>query len=163
MSTEDRNLGPLLIILIVLLVALGANYTREGKWGEILGRFGIEFTENLTLIEPASPGQVVEEFPLELLWIVQDTKVIESGLYKDRQGREVLMTAYTTKAPVSDVFAGYLNFLVEHEYDVESADAKSGVALIWSQSDKWRTLIQIELKSAGVSEVRVSARRTVVE
>jgi hypothetical protein len=157
---KESNLGPLLIILTVLLVALGGYYTREGKWGEVLSRFGIDIHKsNLTLEQAAAPGRVIEGFPIEFLGIVRDARTVDSGRYVDKEGITVLVTTYETNAPISDMFAGYVNFLADHNYEIVRADAKSGVAFLSALSDDWKVMVEMNLKDARTSTVEVIAER----
>lgn len=159
---RESNLGPLLIILTVLLVALGAHYTREGEWGEVLSRFGIDIHKSSLILEQgAAPGRVIEGFPTELLGIVRDARTVDSGRYVDKEGATVLVTRYETNAPISDMFAGYVNFLADHNYEIVRADVKSGVAFLSALSDEWKVIVEMNLKDARTSTVEIQARRVV--
>jgi len=163
MEEKNRNLGPLLIILIALLVAVGGYLSREGRWGEMLSKFGLSLGSGLELVEGVQQGEVINGFPVDLLGIVQDAEVLESGRYKDKKGNEVMKTTYSTRAAISDIFAGYVNYLSEHGYEIISADARSGVAAISATGGGFDLSMKASIEGAHTNEVEIVTRVSVIE
>src|SRR5690242_8498418 len=117
----DRNLGPLLIILTVLLVAVLGNWLKEHSWTK--EPWNIGFTLELT----APVGEVVAGFPVDLVTQAVDSKVETSAKYQlqdDKGPAEVFSATYTTEAKIADLFGAYVNYFSNHGYIVTKTEAR---------------------------------------
>lgn len=166
MPTNSSNLSPLLIILVVLLVAVGGYITKEDRWPDVLAKVGLAGEKTFVLESAAAPGEVVAGFPLDLLGIVRDTKVIESGKYLGREvdGRATMLkVSYETAANVFDMFAAYVTFLTDKGYTIERAGSQRGETNINAEKDGEKIIIKMFAKDSKASIVEVSVVKAVIE
>lgn len=161
---QSNNLGPLLIILVILLVSLAAHYAREGRWMDLLSKIGWVREETLVLQERAIPPRVISDFPTELLAIVRDTEVVDSASYRSEDGTKlILRTSFLTKASPSDLFAAYLSFFSENGYKVSEARAGQLSAKIEANNSSREVSVVIKTKGSTVNEVEISVERIVIK
>ncbi len=157
---SHSNLGPLLIILAFLILTVGGVAIRQNKWPGLPWSLGLAPT-NFTLISEAKSGEVVRGFPAGLLSLVQDTKIIKSAGYvlaSDKTKSEVLTTTYTTKAPVADLFAVYLQYFNDSGYTVLNTRVVSGHSSLEAANSTHNVSVSISIYRMAGSEVRVDVR-----
>jgi len=157
---EDRNLGPLLIILTVLLVAVLGNWLKDHSWTK--EPWNIGFTLELT----APVGSVVEGFPIDFVTQATDSEIVASAKYqlKDEKGEaEVLSATYTTKAKIADLFGAYVNYLSEHGYTITKTEARGVTSNITASLGQSTVSISIYALTAKLNEVRVDMRQPVIQ
>ncbi|MBX4195882.1 hypothetical protein KW796_02955 [Candidatus Parcubacteria bacterium] len=150
-ETRSRNLGPLLIILAVLIVAVGWHRINEGR---------------VEVIETAESGRIVEDFPVDLILVVRDASVKKSdrSIEGDLIGQsQILSVTYTTKAKVPDLFGAYVNYFSEHGYDLKKTESKEGEAVIQAERDGLGITIGMSVAGPQNQEVRIEVKRPMVQ
>lgn len=162
---KSRNLGPLLIILVVLLVALGAYVQREDKWGEVFSKVGLVKEDSFQLKSVARDGEAVEGFPEYLLGVVQDAKVVESAIYTDKEdeSRIKMVAIYETEAGIPDMFAAYLTYLTDRGFNISQALSQRGETRIGATAGELNVEIKMYTKVYKVNIVEIEALTDVLE
>lgn len=163
---QSRNLGPLLIVLFILLLSLGAHITREGRWGDVLAKFGFVRPEPSFLLDSeAVPGKVIRDFPSEFLTVVSDAEVVGSQRFLGtdaESGQERLTVKFLTEANPADMFAAYLNYFTDKGYmpDDRVKRSNNSFAVLGREG---RVFFQVSKANTRQSEVLISIERAVVE
>ncbi len=162
---KNSNLGPLLIILTFLLLAVSGYVAREKRWPGLPWSFGVAPTQ-FDLILEAPQGGVVAGFPVEFLGLAKDREVESSAKYsvEEALGRvEVYTTTYTTSASIADLFAGYVEYLSNRGYTILKTSAKSGQSTIEAVSSGHSVSIDISISTRTKKQVRIDVRDGVVQ
>ncbi|MEK7194410.1 MAG: hypothetical protein AAB660_01840 [Patescibacteria group bacterium] len=153
-------MGPLLIILAFLILIVGGVAIRQNKWPGLPWSLGLAPT-NFTLISEAKSGEVVRGFPTEFLALVEDAKIQKSASYtlaSDKTKSEVLTTTYTTKAPVADLFAAYLQHFNDSGFIVLKTGVVSGFSSLEVANSTSNVSVSISVYRMAGSEVRIDVR-----
>ncbi|MHB1330483.1 MAG: hypothetical protein ACYCY6_00735 [Minisyncoccota bacterium] len=163
-DTNNKDLGPLLIILVVLITAVGIYAVRERQWPGLPWTLGPAPTE-FVLLSEAPSGMMVSGFPDEFITLVRDADIKKSAKYtikeadsKSGETDEVLTTTFRTKASISDLFAGYVSLLNEGDYTVLRTDSQGGFTSIEGVNKIHQISISIHVVNFGEKEVRVDVR-----
>lgn len=162
-QNQSKNLAPLLIILVVLLITVGVHESRDGGWLARL-RFWHEIT--LRLEETAPAGQMISGFPREFVNLAEDAKVIESKRYRaqgDNGDTEVLRVVYETGAGVPTLFAAYVDYLTDRGYSITEADSHGGASRVVAKNSKQEVRADMSISSSLKSEVRIDVERPVIQ
>ena len=161
----SRNLGPLLIILVVLVVAVAGYWIREDKWPGLPWNLGVAPT-NFVLEDTANPGELIQGFPAGFIHIVSDASIKNSVRYSLNEGGKsyvVLTATYRTAAGIPDIFAGYVGYFSEHGLIVQSTESKGGLALVEAKDNDKEVSVSISLADYKTREVRVEVRLPVIQ
>lgn len=142
----SRNLGPLLIILVVIAVAVGV-YKFEHR------------ASDLTLVTEANKGAIVNGFPADLV-LPEDAKISKSALYDASNGDRVVLTEYSTKASLSDLFAGFVSYLSNSGYTLEDTQFRAVSSSIAAKNGEREVRVDVSLGENGEREVVVEVRDT---
>lgn len=168
-DTKNKDLAPLLIILVVLLVAVGIYAVRERQWPGLPWSLGPAPTE-FVLEAEAQEGKLVSGFPDEFVTLVRDADIKKSARYRLKEADsetgeryEVLTTTFRTEASASDLFAGYVGLLNDLDYTVLRTDSQGGFTKIEGVNMIHLVSISIHIVSLGEKEVRVDVRNDVVQ
>lgn len=162
---KNSNLGPLLIILVFLLLAVSGYVVREKRWPGLPWSLGVAPTK-FTLILEAPQGGVVAGFPLGFLKLVKDMQIEESAKYSVEEAvgkAEVYTTTYTTSASIADLFAGYVEYLSDEGYTILKTVAQSGRSTIEAVSTEHAVSIDISISTRTKKQVRIDVRGGVVQ
>lgn len=162
---QNRNLGPLLIILTFLLVVVGGYAVHERRWPGLPWSFGIAPTD-FNLLAEAPNGTVIPGFPMGFVEIAKDTKVTKSARYsfvKDEEKSLVLTTTYNTSASISELFASYIEYLNEHSYTVLKTESSSGLSNIEAVNKEGSVSISIYVLNKDKKEVRIDVKSAVLQ
>lgn len=157
---EDRNLGPLLIILVVLLVAVLGNWLTEHSWQKEPWNIGF-------ILEAEAPkGSVVDGFPIEFVNQAVDTKIQASAKYRfesDEGEIQVLSTTYDTQAKIADLFGAYVHYLTERGYTITKTEARGVTSNITASLGQSTVAISLYALTAKLNEVRVDIKKPVIQ
>lgn len=168
-DTKNKDLGPLLIILVVLIVAVGIYAVRERRWPGLPWSLGPAPTE-FVLLGEAPSGKLVSGFPDEFVTLVRDADIKKSARYRlesadteTGEKHEVLTTTYRTEASASDLFAGYVGLLNDLDYTVLRTDSQGGFTIIEGANMIHLVSISIHIVSLREKEVRIDVRNDMVQ
>ena len=162
---KNSNLGPLLIILVFLLLAVSGYVVREKRWPGLPWSLGVAPTK-FTLILEAPKGSVVAGFPVGFLTLAKDGEVQKSAKYSVEEAlgkAEVLTTTYTTQAAIADLFAGYVEYLNDNGYTILRTTAQSGHSTIEAADKEGAVSIDISISTRTKKQVRIDVRGGVVQ
>jgi hypothetical protein len=160
-GSQNRNLGPLLIILTVLVVAVLGYLVQEGK---LLAKFSFGTSPKpFHLKDTAREGSVVDGFPMEFVSLIRDAKVIESALYEGEQA-EIRRVIYRTSAKIPDLFAAYVNYFTDRGYTLSEVQSKGGITGMVAEAGREEEIrVDMYLSSARTTDVRIDILVPVIE
>jgi hypothetical protein len=162
---KNSNLGPLLIILVFLLLAVSGYVVREKRWPGLPWSLGVAPTK-FTLLLEAPKGGVVAGFPVDFLTLAKDAEIEKSAKYnvKEEVGEAVVLTTtYTTGASIAELFAGYIEYLNNNGYTVLKTNARSGHSIIEAVSAEYTVSIDISISTRTKKQVRIDVMGGVVQ
>lgn len=158
MEQKNHILGPLLIILTILVLAVAGYIWRGGK----LPGIPIQLAEKpVEVVKGRAPeGQLLSDFPKEL--VLASDSDIKSSLVMEplqKEGNQLISTTYTTKATVADLYAGYVAYLNEHGYKVMTSASQPRFATLVGELDGTVISINVTVIDNNTREVRVDLSR----
>lgn len=158
---KNRDLGPLLIILLFLVLLFGGikvkQYLDTGLpiWS-ILTNTKLDTKESLT------DGTVVSGFPDYLLQVVEDSKITLSRraiLTENGNKFELLTTTMLTSATPANIYGAYSTLLQEKGYSVQASPGAGGGLLAIGKTNS--VIVSISTVDLNTREIRVDVKNPI--
>lgn len=130
----NRNFAPIVIIILTIVIAGGIYMVKSGNplFLKYFGGKSIAPTSTMVAL-----GEVVKGFPKELI-LTTDAKIERSTTSRFEESKRTLVSvSYQTESKLNDLFAGYLNYFADNNFNVFFSDSKPSQSQIAARSPKY--------------------------